>query len=315
MSKLRYIFFLSIVLLILIDIASAVNDENTFYTRYYEDFVEGEDLTINLGVLDTLKFTYYNQNYSLRVLGVYSKSATIRIEKRGFDVNLDQTLSFNFDSIDDYDLEITLIALEDHTATFRLELNEKPSDEDDDEQINDTNSTDTSDSDDDDGSDDNSDDDNDNSDDDSTNSNSNSSSSGTSRYIDLRGISSRVSNSSTTRRSSTTSTNPDKEEKITGADVIDLNFNLTLTTKSGVLFLIGCLLLGVIFVFHRASLVAVSRISKKRKISKFSVRMDKFRRKFKAKSNVVFKKIRMGLGEFIAGKEFENMAKAGKKKR
>ena len=143
----NYLFFgVLAIALVLASFSAFASDEpeNYFSTFYYDDFIEGEDITPTFEELDLLVFTYYGKNYTLRVLGIHSMSADIRVEKRGLEIFVNQTWSFNVDDENDYDLDVTLLYTDSDVATFKLELQEKPEPEPEENLTDGTNSTDDS---------------------------------------------------------------------------------------------------------------------------------------------------------------------------
>lgn len=117
------IFFLAIAL----QFSAAALEEGESYTHYYPDFYEGRNITKSIGLLELLKFTYYGENYTMRVLSVTSTNSLVRVEKRGLELEVNGPHGFNFDSDGDDDLMVTLTHLDPpDMATFFLQLNRKP---------------------------------------------------------------------------------------------------------------------------------------------------------------------------------------------
>lgn len=114
--------------------ASAVlaQDPRDFKERHYENFVEGEDLTTSLAELDMLIFTYYGENYTSRILGVYEESAMVRVEKKAVELMVDGIFEFDIDDEGDLDMSVELLSTGSGAATLEFILYKKPWDVDDD---------------------------------------------------------------------------------------------------------------------------------------------------------------------------------------
>jgi hypothetical protein len=193
-------------------------------------------------------------------------------------------------------MDITLLSTESKLAGLTLGLNEKPEpepepDEDDDqEQVNETNSTDTS--------------------SDTSSSTTNNSSSTTRSYVRRRN-----STSSSTSNSNDEEKNGIEKKFITGASTIHITVNLTLTMKAGIVFLVAAIILSGLFVYKQTTTVGGKRKRKKYgRRSKAEILFDKVKRKLKAKLREIFKRVRIKLGELIAGEEFEKEDESDNKK-
>jgi len=121
--KPRIILLISI--LFAIAFASVVSSAMLPFTdRYYKDFNEGEEMTLDMVELDTLRFTYDGTNYSMRLLNIYSDYATIRVEMSAMDIQKNQPLEFDLDDDDEWDFNVELMFPDEDEAMFRLKLNE-----------------------------------------------------------------------------------------------------------------------------------------------------------------------------------------------
>ena len=269
MVNLKLGYKLSLVLVMLLVIAPCIY---SFSTKFDETFIEGVEKTVGLGILDTLEFDYYNQTYSLRVLGIYTKSATVRVEHTAFDISLDQPKSIDLDDTAEYDFVITLTSTDGDGALFKVKLNEKPwANEIDDDQ-------DTT-------------DDVDNSTEDTTG------------YIRRRNSTRTIT---TTQNSTSTSIENEDEEKKTaliGDAPINITINLTLTPKSAIGLL---LVVGIVFVGMHAY---KGSGTKKRRRKNYETILDRFIRKVEKKVIEIWKKVRLKLAEFIAGEELKQNPK------
>lgn len=231
--KSRIILLVSI--LFAIAFASVVSSEMLpFSDRYYKDFYEGEEMTLDLRELDTVRFTYYETNYSMRLLNIYTDSATIRVEMSAMDVQKNQPVEFDLDNDDEWDLNVELMFPDSDEAMFKLELNEieepEPPEPPVENNTNTTNSTDTTNSTNStDDSDDNSADDN--SDDDTISQN-------------------------TTANTNSNSNNQTAPDEITGDVVYNINIDIEIPPGSG----IGVLLIVAIVL---GGLVAYKKLKKK----------------------------------------------------
>jgi len=96
----------------------------SFSDKYYEDFHEGEEATGGFGELDKLIFTYYDINYTMRLLNIYSHSCMLRVENSAKDIQLDETLEFDVDEDDIWDLKITLTDINSGLVVLDFVLNE-----------------------------------------------------------------------------------------------------------------------------------------------------------------------------------------------
>ncbi len=136
-----------IVFLVLLAVAASFTVsalEGEGYTTYESDFIEGTNLTKGMAVLDKLMFTYYDANYTLRVLGITSSSSLVRVGNKGVEINVGDSHSFNIDGGDDDDITITVNYADSEIANYIFQLHKKPSDEPLDT-INETNTTNTTD--------------------------------------------------------------------------------------------------------------------------------------------------------------------------
>ncbi len=279
------IFFLLAGIIVL----NVVQSAHAFEDYFEGDFVEGEELTKSLGVLDTLKFTYYGDNYSTRVLGVMTNKCTLRIEKIGFDVDMGETKSFNIDEEPDMDFFVTLLLIDGKTAKFRFELNEKPEVEDEPDEEDDT-PVETN-----------------------TTSNQNSQTASTTTTASNNGTNSLLARYNMTNRPTGTRTvgaasreeegNESKLLSITGAETIKISLNLTLTPKSALFALITVAIIGGVLITNKALETLIDEDSGKQ--SKTSVAYIKFKKAVKKRAKQMFKRFRIKLGALIAGNDFE----------
>ena len=289
-SRLVHKLFLAIVTLLII--APCIY---AYETKYEEGFKEGEELSIGLDVLDILEFDYYNKTYTFRVLGIYSKSAAIRIEKIAFDIDLGQTKSVNLDNFADYDFDVTLLSAGSDTALFKLRLDEKPwyneINQDEQDQEESTNSTSTADT--------------------TNNSTLTTSSSDSSGLIRRRNSTRTTTTSSSQKNNSTSSIESSEEQKghLIGDSPINITINITLTPKSA----IGLLLI-VIIVLVGMSAYKGSGGKKRRGKRGYDTILDRFILKLERKVKEIWKIVRVKLGELIAGEEFNRNEKQSNKK-
>jgi hypothetical protein len=294
---------------------------SAFETYYDEDFIEGGELTSSLEVLDVQKFSYYGENYSLRVLGVYSNFATVRVEKSAKDIHMDEEAKFNIDDNIDYDISVRLTSTNDRTAILQLSLFDKSPPEDDPEPDDDSDNTDDSSDDDTDDSDDSDSSDSDDDSDDSSSATSSSSSTTSTQN-------SPSSSQSSTTSSSTTNSDDDSDVKvIDGATTINVSFNFTFTPQSAIGFVLTAIIVvGGVIVYKKSDFIPKRKRKKGKKgkrikRSKFAIWCSRFWRKFKAWLKVIIKKLRVKTGELIAGEriltkdELRNRQLKVKKKR
>jgi hypothetical protein len=281
-------FFLIVASVLLILVSSNVYSRDCV-SHFEEDLIEGEDITITLEECNTLEFTYYNKNYSIAVWNVYSNSVIVRIEKTARPIAMGETWESSIDDDANYDFYVTLLSVEGDEATFEFELNEKPEMDDDDDEENQTNTTSST---------------------TSTNSATNSSTNTLlQRYTNRTRTITRTSTSSTSSSSSSStgsnkdSTNNENKDSVSGASTINVTINIKLTPKSAGLLLITSIVLGGLFVFNK---IIEMEDKKKNKINR-AVR--RFKRTLKLRLKIIFKKLRLKLGELIAGKEFKNKEK------
>jgi len=280
-------FFLIVAFILLVLISSNVYSRDCVI-HYEEDLIEGEEIKLTLEECNTLKFSYYNKNYSLAIWNVYTNSVIVRVEKTARPISLEETWEVNIDDDDDYDLSITLLSVESDIAMFEFELEKKPEIEDDDEE-NQTNTTDST----------------------TTNTNSVTNSSTNTllqRYSNRTRIVRTTSSSSSNTASSGTSSNKastSKENKnsVSGAGTVNITINITATTKSAILLLITSIVLGGLFVYNK-----IVEMEDKKK-SKINRAYRRFKRTLKLKLRIILKRVRLKLGELIAGKEFKNKEK------
>lgn len=133
------IFILFLIAMLSILSLCAYAEIPPYKTVYDEDFIEGESLTASFEALDTLEFDYYGEEYSFRVLGVYSESVYVRADSTAIEIMMWETHPFDIDDEDGYDLNVTLRDVDDdEKATLKFELNLKPEPE---PEINETNTT------------------------------------------------------------------------------------------------------------------------------------------------------------------------------
>ncbi|MBW2984211.1 hypothetical protein KY361_03795 [Candidatus Woesearchaeota archaeon] len=290
-SKLGYNVFLVVVALLTVTTCTYA-----YEVKYEEDFKEGEELSIGLGVLDILEFNYYNKTYSLRALGIYSKSAAIRVEHRAFDINLGETKSVNLDDLADYDLDVTLLSAGSDAALFKLKLNEKPwlnqidnNDQDQTDTSSDsTSTTDTT---------------------STTNNSTTDTDTSSTGYIRRRNMTRTISSS---QNNTTNSVDSSEEQKdyIIGDAPINITINITLTPKSAV----GLLLIVVIVLVGMSAYKGSGR-RKRRGRKGYDTILDRFVCKLERKVKEIWKITRIKLGELIAGKKFDRNKKQSSKKR
>lgn len=125
---------------ILLASISSADNHPEYYTHYNQDFKEGSNLTIELGILDKVIFTHYGENYTFGVMGIGIETSTVRVEKRAFELAYNNPVYLDFDNDINDDLGIKLISIDEDSATYFLSLYKKPGDKEE-EIINATNTT------------------------------------------------------------------------------------------------------------------------------------------------------------------------------
>jgi len=142
LSRYCILILVSIALLSMVSF-SAFAELPRYRTFEDSDFIEGEEMIETFEDLDTLVFEYYDEEYSFRVLTVYTASVIVREDNTAIEIDLDQTHAFDIDEEDeDTDLKVTVRGIDDGKATLKFELIEKPEPEPEPEpEVNNTNTT------------------------------------------------------------------------------------------------------------------------------------------------------------------------------
>lgn len=282
----KSLFLAAVIVIITASIVFASEDDY-FNRYYYEDFIEGEDITPTMEELDILTFTYYGENYTFRVLSVHLQSSDVRVEKKALEILVNQTWSFNLDDdVEDYDLDVALLDINDGEATFRFSLYKKPEIDDEENITNSTNTTDNSTT--------------------NTTNNSDTPEANNTHNNDSTADNSADYNNETADDADEEGTESSNETKKspTGGTVINITFNITLPPGSGIgLIVVIVIVLGGLLVYKKAR-VKMDKKTAEQKPGEKKPQPGFDYDKFKAKLKKKFDKARIKIAKKIGGEDF-----------